>query len=349
MSSELISDNELYFHKDLMLTNADGYKCVKKIVTEPFEKLFTYKDPEFRKMTNYPIFLYMDDDNNYYCFSNNSLDFVKKNQKEMITKKNNIKIMLIKKYNSAECKDESIYKSDKLDNVDSCCKGYMKNIYNTIDPVVDYNIYRLKYDFLNDIYFDLVDVADLFLIYYNNFQMGANDLLEYGMKRENYKYACLTYDNNVSSNLNLQIDVGHQYRIHLLYLLGEHYELIKEQLVAEFLGGDTTLKSIIRLISNIKQGKNIGKDELYYLKKLSKIIDLFEEGFKEITNNHKKYNDTDVNKMIKSLEPFVIVREDYSEDEEKDEKKSEKSEKKNKPKKKTPKRKTKNTLKHKRF
>jgi uncharacterized protein YnzC (UPF0291/DUF896 family) len=193
------------------------------------ETLFEPSSMQYRKMTTYPIHLYKDEDDSYYCFSDQSLQVLQLNQSHHRMKKP-IEITLVKSFTENECKREAQYHSEFLENISSYLKKTMKSIYNIDKNENDpdfYKIYYLSYNFLNNTVFTLSDVADILQIYYNNYiyrnqddEKDINHLLNDAQKRVNYKYGCLT-NAKKESGKDLKIDIGHTYKIYMLFLLGD--------------------------------------------------------------------------------------------------------------------------------
>jgi hypothetical protein len=100
MSNPTFTPQEnLLFDKN-QITAKDGYRCVSQgSKREGFllETLFEPSSPEYYKMTNFPIYLYKDDKDNYYCFSDKSLQVVERSQ-QLFQNKNPVNIELVKKF-----------------------------------------------------------------------------------------------------------------------------------------------------------------------------------------------------------------------------------------------------------
>jgi len=313
----LIPKDVLLFDKDL-LTHKDGFQCVSKNSFK-LERLFDSTSMQYDKMTNYPIYLYRDEEYNYYCFSDKSLEVLQNNQIYHHKRKNPVEIYFVNRFTEESCKSEGKYHSDFLEEIDKKFQNVMKNIYKIDNVPVDYKIYYLGYNFFNNKFFTLSDVADLLLVYYNNYYRGfssanerdSNYLLIDAQKRVNYKYACLTkakYD----SKKELKIDVGHEYKIKMLFLLADHYSFIRKDIERYFVGGVSSIKKYLQMIGKIltTRKQNFTLEDLNLLQTLNDIITLFQKGFYEFIGEeyHKTYKDVSIQDIIMFLKPSVIVK-----------------------------------------
>lgn len=334
MSNPTFTPQEnLLFDKN-QFTAKDGYRCVSQgSYREGFllETLFE-SSSEYHKMTHFPIYLYKDDKNNYYCFSDKSLQVVERSQ-QLFQTKNPVNIELVKTFTEDECKSESKYHSEFLEKINPRFKKVMGNIYNIDEDEKDpdfYKIYFLSYNFLRKSVFTLSDVADMIQLYYSNYtyclsegiDKWKNYFLIDAQKRVNYKYACLTKAKEESEK-DLKIDIGHEYRIQILFLFGDHYEFVKEELIPFFVGGQTTIIKYLQMISKLlRQGKtsiinNITKEDMTILQNLQKIILLFQDGFQnESVVFQKVYSDFDIQKIIDTIKPTKSREIEYIEEEE---------------------------------
>jgi hypothetical protein len=330
-------DQILHFHPKA-ITQKDGYRCVANPSRSSLEVLFDEKHPEFDKMTSFPIHLYKDDEQNYYCFSNTILNVVKNSQSYIQSKFNDsFTINLVKTFNKTECLAEKLYHSPFLENIDTCCTQYFQSIYESDVKPTYYNIYVQSYNFIGANEISYSNIADLLLIYYNNYIVAMNSsqqintLLQDADKRVNYKYACLTYSKHYTNDPNLVIDTGHEYRIKMLYLLGNHYENVIEELKVFFFGGYKSIRNILRVLSFLVEGKDIPISDIQVLNKIIQLIDLFERGF---LPREKKFDEKEIERMgkiikDKTLKPIQRVSSESS-DEEKEEKDVKKDVKKDK-------------------
>ena len=126
MSNPLIRPQEILLFDKTQLTHKDGFRCVSKREGTSLETLIEPSSIEYHKMTNFPIHLYRDDNDNYYCFSDKSLSQVQLNQSHHRMKKP-VGITLVKSFTENECKREAQYHSDFLENISSYLKKIMKH------------------------------------------------------------------------------------------------------------------------------------------------------------------------------------------------------------------------------
>jgi len=335
MSNPTFTPQEnLLFDKN-HFTSKDGYRCVSQGSKKEgllLETLFEPSSPEYHKMTHFPIYLYKDDKDNYYCFSDKSLQVVERSQ-QLFQTKNPVNIEFINKFTEDECKSESKYHSEFLEKINPRFKKVMGNIYNIDEDEKDpdaYKIYFLSYNFLRKSVFTLSDVADMIQLYYSNYAYCLSDGIDKwknyflidAQKRVNYKYACLTRAKKESEK-GLKIDIGHEYRIKILFLIGDNYEFVKEELIPFFFGGQATIIKYLQMISRIlRQGKtsiinNITKEDITVLQKLQKIILLFQDGFQNQSIVFQKvYADVNIQEIIDIINPTRFTQLERSNSEE---------------------------------
>jgi len=305
MSQPFIPQEILQFDKT-QFTHKDGYNCVSKR-PNTIETLFEPSSMQYRKMTTYPIHLYKDASDSYYCFSDQSLQVLQNNQ-SVHRKKNPVEIRLIKSFTEDECKREGQYHTESLEIINPSVRKVMKSIYQEEKEPVFFNIYVQSYNFLENSVFNLDDVADLLLIYYNNNVIDytgdsiKNQLLLDAIKRVNYKYACLTRAKK-DGQKDLKIDIGHEYKLRMLFLLGDIYENIHEDLRRFYVGGMNTIKRYLEMISKLRNIKKsvFSQEDIPVLQNLQEIVELFESGF------DKEYNDVNVQEVIDTLRPVTIM------------------------------------------
>jgi hypothetical protein len=305
MSQPFIPQEILQLDKT-QFTHRDGYNCVSKR-PNMIETLFEPSSMYYRKMTTYPIHLYKDAGDSYYCFSNESLQLLQ-NSQSAHRKKTPVEIRLIKSFTEDECKREGQYHTESLEIINPGVRKIMKNIYQEEKEPVFFNIYVQSYNFLENRVFNLDDVADLLLIYYNNNVIDytgdniENQLLLDAIKRVNYKYACLTRAKK-DGQKDLKIDIGHEYKLRMLFLLGDLYENIQEDLRRFYVGGMNTIKRYLEIISKLKNIKRniFSQEDIPVLQNLQEIVELFESGF------DKEYNDVNVQEVIDTLRPVIVM------------------------------------------
>lgn len=301
-------------------THKDGYNCVNKR-PNVIETLFESSSMQYTKMTSYPIHLYKDENNSYYCFSDKSLQVLQTNQ-TLHKNKNPVEIILVKSFTEDECKREGQYHTESLEIINPSVRKVMKSIYQEEKEPVFFNIYVQSYNFLDNSVFNLNNVADLLLIYYNNNVIDytgdtiENQLLLDAIKRVNYKYACLTRANK-DGQKDLKIDIGHEYKLKMLFLLGYLYENIQEDMRRFYVGGMNTIKRYLEMISKLKNIKRsvFSQEDIPVLQNLQEIVELFESGF------DKEYNDVNVQEVIDTLRPVKVMESSEEEAKEIEEKK----------------------------
>jgi hypothetical protein len=319
MSQPFIPQEILQFDKT-QFTHRDGYNCVSKR-PNMIETLFEPSSMQYKKMTTYPIHLYKDDGDSYYCFSNESLQLLQ-NSQSAHRKKNPVEIRLIKSFTEDECKREGQYHTESLEIINPSVRKVMKNIYQEEKEPVFFNIYVQSYNFLENSVFNLDDVADLLLIYYNNNIIDytgdaiENQLLLDAIKRVNYKYACLTRAKK-DGQKDLKIDIGHEYKLKMLFLLGDLYENIQEDLRRFYVGGMNTIKRYLEIISKLKNIKRsvFSQEDIPVLQNLQEIVELFESGF------DKEYKGVNVQEVIDTLQPVIVMESSEEEAKEMEERK----------------------------
>ena len=152
MSQPFIPQEILQFDKT-QFTHKDGYNCVSKRPST-IETLFETSSMQYRKMTTYPIHLYKDDGDSYYCFSDQSLQ-VLQNSQSTHKNKNPVEIRLIKSFTEDECKKEGQYHTESLEIINPSVRKVMKSIYQEEKEPVFFNIYVQSYNFLDNSVFNL--------------------------------------------------------------------------------------------------------------------------------------------------------------------------------------------------
>ena len=265
-----------------------GQECLKEIGEN--ERLFKPQDGDrYEKMINFPIFLYEDNKGEHYCFSDNILQNLNKNQNIITLNQDKIPIHFIKKLDEKECEIEKEYHNYFLENVSfSPFKTLIENIYKCKKIPINnnsYRVYSIKHNFVDKPIFDLVDIADMLSIFFLNSKQEEITLQNMLEKRINYKYGCLTEANYKDSKK--QIDEEHKYAINIRDGLVKLYEKVKD-LIKDQDYVERLLKTIYNLLINKKLNLKDVKDLKSFILKIQ------EKDF--------KYNDIKLNNIIQNLE-----------------------------------------------
>jgi len=305
-----------------------GQECLKQIGEN--ERLFKPQDGDkYQKMINFPIFLFEDDKGKHYCFSDDILENIKKEQNNIKLREDKIPINFIKELDEQECEVEKNYHNSFLENVSySPFKNLITMIYNCKKiPIIkdSYRIYSISHKFVYNTNFDLVDITDMLSIFFLNSVQDEITLQKMLEQRNNYKYGCLTVAN--SKDIKRKIDDEHEYAIHIRETLVNLYEkvkdLIEDQAYVErllntiynlLINKNLNLKHLKDLkifISKIQQKnfKYVGMKDLYYL--IQNLEKLKEEETKVKEEQERKLKE----------EEERIIKQKLKEEEEKKQKK----------------------------